>query len=72
MRALMDSLSAIVPGNFFAVVPASIPVARRDIPAVVRAIDAGDAEGAAEGCLLMMRRHGRNVVKRLDERGLFG
>ena len=72
LRALMTSLSGIVPGNFFEVVPASIAVARRDIPAAIRAIEDGDGDLAAERCLAMMRSHGRNVVKRLDERGLFG
>ena len=50
----------------------AIAVARRDIPAAIRAIEGGDGDVAAERCLAMMRAHGRNVVKCLDEKGLFG
>lgn len=72
LRAILNSLSGIVPGNFFGVIPGSLDVARRSFPAIAKAMRQGDAEGAAEACRAMHRAQGERVVAHLEAQGLFG
>ncbi len=72
LRAILNSLSGIVPGNFFAVIPGSLDVARRSFPAIAKAMKRGDAEAAAEACRAMHRAQGERVVVHLEAQGLFG
>jgi DNA-binding GntR family transcriptional regulator len=71
LRALLTALGAIVPGNFFAVIPGSAEVARRGFAAMLEAIRVGDGDAAAARCREMLRAHGANVVRHLAQRGLF-
>jgi len=68
LQGLMQSLAAIVPGNFFEVIPGSIPVARRGFQAIAEAIEQSDGEEASARCIEMMRDHGRNVVRAHEKR----
>ncbi len=71
LRALVRSLSAIVPGNFFAVIPGASDVARQGFREIARALRAGDADEAEARCRAMHRAHGASVTRFLQERGLF-
>ena len=71
LRAVLHSLSGIVPGNFFAVIPGSIEVARDAFPEIAAAIRAGDPEQAARRCRAMHRAQGQRVVAYLRACGLF-
>ncbi len=59
LRAVLRSTSPIVPGSFFAVVPGSIPVAKRGIAAVHAAVVASDGD-AAEAATIEM--HGTQAT----------
>jgi DNA-binding GntR family transcriptional regulator len=72
IRVVLRAISTVVPGDFFAEVPASIDIERKSIPAILRAIKKGDADRAAAEYARMMRRVGDEVVEVLRERGLFG
>ena len=65
---LMRSLAGIVPGNFFAEVPASIPIAKAGFRAILGAIEGGDGDAAAADCARMMSAHGPNVNRVRAER----
>ena len=71
LRALVKSLSGIVPGNFFELIPGSMDVARRAFPIIVDAMQAGDAEEAARLCRAMHSAQGERVIAHLEARGLF-
>lgn len=71
LRTLVKSLSGIVPGNFFELIPGSRDVARGAFPAIVAAMKDGDAEEAARRCHAMHRAQGARVIAHLQTRGLF-
>ena len=71
IKVLLRAMSALVPGEFFALVPDAMAVWRRGFMAVLRAIRKGDADAAAEECQRAMRRVGEKVVAVFAERGLF-
>ena len=62
LRAVLRSTSQIVPGNFFATVPNSIPVAKRGIAAMHAAVVAGDADAAEKASVEMQDAHAKSVV----------
>lgn len=62
LSGLMLSLAAIVPGNFFKVIPGAMPIAREGFAKALDAIQAGDGERAERACVEMMRAHASNVV----------
>jgi hypothetical protein len=64
-------MSALIPGEFFELVPEAIAVERRGLAAVLRSLRNGDGDGAAAEYLKMMRKVGERVVDVLDARGLF-
>ena len=70
LRAVQRGLAGLIPGNFFAQVPGSIPEARRGVAAIVEAMEAGDGEAAADACVAMMRRQGEKALVVLRDRGL--
>jgi DNA-binding GntR family transcriptional regulator len=70
LSAVSRTMTGIVPGNFFAVVPGTIADQKRTTARIVKAIAAGDADKAAEEWLKLMRRHGQQVVALLRERNL--
>ena len=71
IRTILGAMSGLVPGNFFAEVPGSMPVERQGLTAVIKAIRKGDAAGAAAGYEKMLRRHGDLVVEMLRARSFF-
>jgi DNA-binding GntR family transcriptional regulator len=71
VKVVLRAMSALVPGEFFAEVPAAAEVQRRGIAAVVRAVRRSDATRAADEYLRMMRRLGDKVVEVFEARGLF-
>lgn len=72
IEVVLRSMSGLVPGDFFLLVPAAVPIERRGIAAVRRAVAAGDGERAAREYERMMRRIGDEVVAVFAQRGLFG
>ena len=72
LRAILHSLSGVVPGNFFEAIPGALEIARRAFPEIVAAMKARDAEAAAERCRAMHSAQGERVVAVLEDRGLFG
>ena len=72
LKVVIRTLSALVPGDFFAVVPDAIHIERRSIPRIAQALKRGDGEAAAQEYESMMRRVGERVVDVLDRRGLLG
>jgi hypothetical protein len=64
-------MSRLIPGNFFAEVPGSIPVERKGLTAIARAIRRADRDAATRGYENMMRKHGDLVVELLKSRGFF-
>jgi DNA-binding GntR family transcriptional regulator len=71
VAAVLRSLTGIIPGNFFALVPGAIEVERRGAADVLRAVTRRDGDRAAEAYRRTMRRQGGNVVEILRARGLF-
>ncbi len=67
----LRALSALVPGNFFELVPDAVEVERRGLAAIVRAMQQHDGEKASAEYVKMMRRVGNKVAQLFDERALF-
>jgi hypothetical protein len=66
----LRALSGLVPGNFFALVPAAMEVERAGLTTVAEAIARRDADAAASGYEQMLRRQADNVVDVFRERGV--
>src|SRR3954451_7782443 len=71
VKVLLRAMSALVPGDFFALVPDAVPVWRRGFTTVVRAFRKGDGDAAANEFNRAMRRIGGKVVAVFEARGLF-
>ncbi|OAA27814.1 transcriptional regulator [Frankia sp. EI5c] len=61
-------MTGIIPGNFFAIVPGTIPAQKEGLGAVARAMAAGDGGGAAAEFVRLLRGHGEHVVELLEAR----
>ena len=59
LGSVMRNMSTVVPGNFFALVPGSGITQQEGTSAIVDAIDAGDADRAADACVDAPHRPGR-------------
>ncbi len=68
----LRAMPALVPGNFFELVPGAVDVERRGLASIVRAMQKNDGERASAECVKMMRRLGNLVTQLFDERSLFG
>ena len=68
---VLRAMSALVPGNFFELVPGAVDVEKRGLAAIVRAMRANDGEKASAEYGKMMRQIGNRVTLLFDERGLF-
>lgn len=68
-RAAVGAMERLVPGNLHARVPAAIPVTRSGIPAIARAIAAGEGHDAAEHTREMTRALAEAVAAELVRRG---
>jgi DNA-binding GntR family transcriptional regulator len=71
IQTTMGAMSGLIPGNFFAVVPGSIPVERQGLTAIARAVRRKDGDAAAREYEKMMRKHGDLVVRLFESRGFF-
>jgi DNA-binding GntR family transcriptional regulator len=71
IKVVLRSMSALLPGNFFALVPGAVEIERKGLASIARAVTKGDADKAADGYARMMRRQGELVVSLFAERGLF-
>jgi len=71
VKVVLRAMSALVPGEFFALVPEAMPVWRRGFTTIVKAFERGDGDAAAEEFQRVMRRIGEKVVAVFQERGLF-
>jgi hypothetical protein len=67
----MRNMSTVVPGNFFELVPGSGATQQRGAHEIVSAIDAGDADRAADACVTLLTDQGDLVIKLLASRGMF-
>jgi DNA-binding GntR family transcriptional regulator len=68
----LRAMSALVPGNFFELVPGAVDVEKKGLAAMVRALQKNDGERASAECVKMMRRLGSQVTLVFEERSLFG
>ncbi|HEX3459716.1 MAG TPA: GntR family transcriptional regulator [Acidimicrobiales bacterium] len=68
---VLRAMSALVPGNFFELVPGAVDVEKRGLAAIVRAMRANDGDRASAEYGKMMRQIGNRVTLLFDERGLF-
>jgi DNA-binding GntR family transcriptional regulator len=71
INVVLRAMSALVPGNFYTVVPKTADLQRPGFRAIARAVKRGDGELAADEYTKMMRRVAREVVVLFRERGLF-
>jgi DNA-binding GntR family transcriptional regulator len=71
IQTILGAMSRLLPGNFFAEVPGAIPVERKGLTAIARAIRRADRDAATRGYENMMRKHGDLVVELLTSRGFF-
>jgi DNA-binding GntR family transcriptional regulator len=72
IKVALRSLSSLVPGEFFELVPGAIEGEKKGLESIRRAVRRGDGTQAAEAYSRMMRRQGELVVKVFAARGLFG
>jgi len=68
---LVRALSALVPGDFYELVPSAKELQRPGFSAVARACSRGDGDLAADEYAKMMRAVGAEVVRLFRRRGLF-
>jgi DNA-binding GntR family transcriptional regulator len=71
INVLLRSMSALVPGNFYTLVPKARELQRPGFTAIARAIKRDDADGAATGYTKMMQRVATEVVTLFRARDLF-
>ncbi|HEY6623347.1 MAG TPA: GntR family transcriptional regulator [Acidimicrobiales bacterium] len=69
--AVLRGMSAMVPGDFFEMVPDAVEVEERGLAAIVRAMKKNDGERASAEYAKMMRQVGNKVILLFDERSLF-
>ncbi len=68
LLALFRPLSQIVPGNFYAAIPGSLPRTRRGVGEIIRAMQAREPERAERACWEMMDDIGELVAEKLRQR----
>ena len=71
VKVVLRAMSAMVPGDFFALVPEAATVWRRGFASVLKAFQRGDADAVAGEFQRTMRGIGEKVVAVFQERGLF-
>jgi DNA-binding GntR family transcriptional regulator len=70
LSAVYRVMTGIVPGNFFALVPGTIPDQKRATARIVKAIAAHDPDRAAAEWTKLLHRHAQHVVALLTGRNL--
>ncbi len=71
INVALRAMSALVPGDFFEMVPSAVDVEKRGLAAIVRAMQKNDGERASAEYARMMRQVGNKVTQLFDERSLF-
>jgi DNA-binding GntR family transcriptional regulator len=71
IKVVIRAMSALVPGDFFSLVPDAIDIERQGLQAIAQAMREGDGERAAGGYADMMRNVGEKVVALFEDRRLF-
>lgn len=71
INVILRSMSALVPGNFYALVPKAAELQRPGLAAIARAVKREDAAAATDEYSKMMRRVAGEVVILFRARGLF-
>jgi DNA-binding GntR family transcriptional regulator len=71
INVLLRAMSALVPGNFYRLVPKAMELQRPGFSGIARAVKRGAGDRAADEYTKMMRRVAREVVVLFRERGLF-
>jgi DNA-binding GntR family transcriptional regulator len=71
IKAILRSMSRLIPGNFYEFVPGSIDIEKRGLSAVLKAIVRRDVPGTREQYARLMHNQGDLVVRVLADRGLF-
>src|SRR3954454_7057855 len=71
LGSVMRNMSTVVPGNFFELVPGSGVTQQRGARAIVEAIEADDADRAADACVELLTDQGNLVIELLASRGMF-
>jgi len=71
VKVVLRAMSALVPGEFFDLVPEAMGVWRKGFAAILKAFQRGDGPAAADGFARTMRRIGEKVVAVFRDRGLF-
>jgi DNA-binding GntR family transcriptional regulator len=71
VNVVIRTMSVLVPGDFFSLVPEAMTVERESLPIITRALASGNASRAADEYQQMMRAVGDNVIDLFAERGLF-
>jgi DNA-binding GntR family transcriptional regulator len=71
IEIILRAMSALVPGNFFAMVPDAVDVERRGLGAITRAVKRGEGEQASAEYVRMMRQVGNEVVQLFETQALF-
>jgi DNA-binding GntR family transcriptional regulator len=71
INVVLRAMSALVPGDFFKLVPKAKEMQRPAFNAIARAVKRGDGQRAADEYAKMMRRVAGEVVLMFRERGLF-
>jgi DNA-binding GntR family transcriptional regulator len=71
LSAVSRVMTAVVPGNFFAVIPGAIPDQKKAMARIVKTIAAHDGQKAAQEWLQLLRRHGEHVIELMTARNLF-
>jgi DNA-binding GntR family transcriptional regulator len=64
-------MTAILPGNFFELVPGAAAVEKQGAAAILREVRKGDADAAAAKYATMLRKQGNLVVDLFQKKGLF-
>jgi DNA-binding GntR family transcriptional regulator len=71
LSSVARSMTGIVPGNFFALVPGATEAQKKGTAAVSKALQAREADRVADEWLTLLRRQGDLVVALLESRGVF-
>lgn len=67
----LQTMSSLLPGDFFEFVPDAIPLAREMLVEITGAVRAGDPDRAADLYVTMLRKIGDLAVELFERRGLF-
>lgn len=67
---VLRAMSALVPGPFFETVPGAVPIEKKGLPAIIRAIRKGDGDRAAAEYNRMFEQQAEAVVELFRARNL--